>query len=137
MTQSIFKRLKKGGERRERIKTQLGARKSRVAARAPRASKMRTSRSRALPKLMNVKLAANYTNPVTLEALLKGKAYQVKNRGTGRTNYYNRATLFSLLPSGIKNNYNLLMAFPKTALFRNPMTRGNVYPRNIIPVKII
>jgi hypothetical protein len=86
---------------------------------------------------MNVKLAANYTNPVSLEALLKGKAYQVKNRGTGRVNYYNRATLFRLLPSGIKNNYNLLMAFPKTALFRNPMTRGNVYPRNIIPVKII
>jgi hypothetical protein len=137
MPQSIFKRLKKGGERRERIKAQLGARKSRVAARAPRASKMRTSRSRALPKLVNVKLANNYTNPVTLEALLKGKAYQVANRGTGRKNYYNRATLFRLLPSTIKNNYNLLMAFPKTALFRNPMTRGNVYPRNIIPVKII
>jgi hypothetical protein len=137
MAKSVFKLLMKGAERRERIKTQLGARKSRAAVRAHRTSKMRTSRSRALPKLMNVKLANNYTNPVTLNALMKGKAYQVRNHGTGRKNYYNRVTLFSLLPSRIKNNYNLLMAFPKKALFRNPMTRGNVYPRNIVPVRII
>lgn len=137
MAKSVFKLLMKGAERRERIKTQLGVRKSRAAVRARRTSKMRKSRSRALPKLMNVKLANNYANPVTLEALMKGKAYQVTNRGTGRKNYYNRVTLFGLLPSRIKNNYNLLMAFPKTALFRNPMTRGAVYPRNIIPVRII
>lgn len=137
MPQSIFKRLKKGGERRKRIETQLAGRKSKMTVRKSRAAKMHTSRSRALPRLQMVHLNANYINPVTLNALAIGsKAYQVKNRVTGRTNYYNRATVWKLLPASIKNNYNLLMAFPKNALFRNPITRGPVYPRNIIAVKI-
>jgi len=137
MPQSVFKTLRKGRARRERIKAQLGARKSRMDVRKSKMTKMRISRSRALPKLRIVNIPTNYVNPVTLEALATGtKAYQVKNRGTGRVNYYNRSTLFRLLPATIKNNYNLLMAYPKGPLFRNPITRGNVYPRNIIAVKI-
>ena len=137
MPQSIFKLLKKGGARRERIKTQLDARKSKSEARKLKSKNARLSRSRALPRRALISLPNNYVNPITLNGFQRGaKIYQLKNRQTGRLNYYNRPTLFKLLPSSIKNNYNLLLAFPKRPLFRNPTTRSNVFPRNLTLVEI-
>jgi len=89
------------------------------------------SRALALPKIERVKLENNYVNPVTLNALPRNVViYEITNRLTGRKNYYN-STTFWKLTGRTKNNYALLMANPKSPIFRNPMTRTNVYPRNI------
>jgi len=137
MAQSIYKLLRKGQARRERIKTQLASRNVKAKARKVKSRKTRVQKSRALPKPTVVLVNTNYVNPVTLAALTNGsKAYKVRNRTTGRVNYYNKVTLFKLLPSSIKNNYSLLIAPPKNPLFRNPITRGDVYPRNITTVII-
>lgn len=105
------------------------------AKRAERKSKKsRISRSRRaqIPQPVAVFINKNYINPISLSSIPSNMVvYEVTNRGTKRKNYYEKKNFWPLLPKGIKNNYNLMLAFPKAPVFRNPITRGNVYPRNI------
>ena len=95
------------------------------------------SRVKALPKIPRVILAANYVNPITLDFPKGMVVYEIKNRATGRTNYYNKET-FSKLITAFKNDYNLLMMNPKAPIkgARNPVTRGPIYPRNVRRVTV-
>lgn len=105
-----------------------------------RAAKLRYSkinRLKALPKIKTVRIDANYVNPITLNSVPSGPTvYEVKNSVTGRVDYYDKKTFWKLMPVKVKNNYNLLTSDPKTALFKNPVTRGNVKPRNVARVHI-
>ena len=124
--------------RMARINKQLNAQNAKRKLRSPKAKKTAQNKALALGKVANVSVPKNYINPVTLSAPPRGViVFKVTDKNSGRTNYYNRATLFRLLANFIKNNYNLLMADPKKSLFRNPMTRGNVKARNIQRVRII
>jgi hypothetical protein len=91
-----------------------------------------------LPKVPRVILNSNYVNPITLE-FPSGSVivYEIKNRTTGRTNYYDKKTFWSLM-SMLKNNYNLLMMNTKVPIpgARNPVTRGPIYPRNVRRVTV-
>lgn len=95
------------------------------------------SRVKALPKIPRVILEANYVNPITLDFPKNVVVYEIKNRATGRTNYYNKAT-FRKLITAFKNDYNLLMMNPKVPIpgARNPVTRGAIYPRNVRRVTV-
>ena len=94
------------------------------------------NRAKALPKVPGVYVPDNYVNPVTLEPPPKKViVYQVKDRNTKRTNYYNAAT-FWRLAGHQRNNYKLLMFDPKKNIFTNPYTRGGVRARNIERVRI-
>jgi hypothetical protein len=64
-------------------------------------------------------------------------AYEIKNRTTGRTNYYNKET-FRKLIKAFRTDYELLMANPKVPIpgARNPVTRGPIYPRNVRRVTV-
>ena len=95
------------------------------------------SRVKALPKIPRVILAANYVNPITLDFPKGMVVYEIKNRVTGRTNYYNKET-FRKLITAFKNDYNLLMMNPKVPIpgARNPVTRGPIYPRNVRRVTV-
>lgn len=93
------------------------------------------NKSRALGRVGRASPPANYVNPVTLNAVPRGVViYKLVNRGTGRVNYY-PVNVISRLAGG-KNNYAILIADPKKPLFRNPTTRGNVFPRNLTRVMI-
>jgi hypothetical protein len=107
---------------------------SKAKSRSLKRSRKTAAERKALPKLHSNKIPANYKNPVTLSPV-RGVVYRVTNRGTGRKNYYTKAILEKLIGRKM-SNYALLMASPKTALFRNPATRGSVYPRNIMRVKV-
>jgi hypothetical protein len=95
------------------------------------------SRVAALPKMPRVILAENYVNPITLEFPKGTLIYEIKNRFTGRTNYYNKET-FRKLIKAFTNDYNLLMMNPKVPIpgARNPVTRGPIYPRNVRRVTV-
>jgi len=95
------------------------------------------SRVKALPKIPRVILEANYINPITLDFPKGVVVYEIKNRMTGRTNYYNKSTFHKLI-TAFKNDYNLLMMNPKVPIpgARNPVTRGPVYPRNVRRVTV-
>jgi hypothetical protein len=87
-------------------------------------------RTEALPIPLTLYIANNYTNPVTLKAPPRGVAiYMITDPRTGRKNYYDKTTILKLAHKN--SNYALLMANRKTALFKNPVTRSNVYPRNV------
>lgn len=92
----------------------------------------------ALPKIPRVVLNSNYVNPITLsfpsESIV---VYEVKNRRTGRTNYYDKKTFWGLLGRA-SNNYNLLLMNPKAPIpgVRNPVTRNPIYPRNVRRVTV-
>lgn len=95
------------------------------------------SRVAAMPRIPRVILEANYVNPITLNFPKNVVVYEIKNRTTGRTNYYNKAT-FRKLITAFKNDYNLLMMNPKVPIpgARNPVTRGAIYPRNVRRVTV-
>ncbi len=95
------------------------------------------SRVAALPKVPRVILETNYVNPITLNFPKGVVVYEIKNRFTGRTNYYNKAT-FTRLIKAFTNDYNLLMMNPKEPIpgARNPVTRNPVYPRNVRRVTV-
>jgi hypothetical protein len=63
--------------------------------------------------------------------------YEVKNRSTGRKDYYDVNTFWKLMKM-IKNDYKLLMMNPKMPIpgARNPVTRGPIYPRNVRRVTV-
>jgi hypothetical protein len=107
---------------------------------ARKAKKLNVKRSRVanLPKVPQVILNSNYVNPITLEFPFGSMiVYEIKNRTTGRKNYYDKKTFWSLM-SMLKNNYNLLMRNPKEPIpgAKNPMTRNPIYPRNIRRVTV-
>lgn len=86
-------------------------------------------RTQALPIPLTMFIANNYTNPVTLRAPPYGVAiYMITDPRTGRINYYNKTTIHKM--SGL-NNYGILMANRKRPVFKNPLTRSNIYPKNI------
>ena len=121
---------------RNQIKGKSREEKAKRNQRALKRSRVSRSRSRALPKVPPASIHVNYVNPVNLSAIPSGIiVYKITNRNTKRVNYYTKETLWPLLPKNIKNNYNLMLAFPKKSLFRNPITRGPVYPRNIQRVR--
>jgi hypothetical protein len=95
------------------------------------------SRVAAMPRIPRVILEENYVNPITLNFPKNTVVYEIKNRTTGRTNYYNKAT-FRKLITAFKNDYNLLMMNPKVPIpgAKNPMTRGPIYPRNVRRVTV-
>jgi hypothetical protein len=107
-------------------------------ARKVRRLSVKRSQVAALPRVPKVILDSNYVNPITLE-FPSGSVivYEIKNRTTGRKNYYDKKTFWSLM-SMIKNNYNLLMRNPKSPIkgARNPVTRGPIYPRNVRRVTV-
>jgi hypothetical protein len=104
-----------------------------------RRSKKKESKKKeieSLPKVPKVILNQNYINPITLEFPRSSViVYEIKNRTTGRKDYYDVQTFWKLMGM-IRNNYKLLMMDPKLPLFRNPVTRGNIYPRNVRRVTV-
>lgn len=94
---------------------------------------------KSLPGVKNVKVNANYVNPVTLETPPRGVVvYHVKDPKTGRVDLYDKITFWRLMHKyspNIKNNYNLLMAAPSRVLFPNPATRTGTTTRNIQRVR--
>lgn len=105
--------------------------------RAAKYKEVRRGKVAALPKIPKVILDANYVNPVTLEFPKGVVIYEIKNKTTGRKNYYDKAT-FKKIITQFKNDYNLLMANPKSPIkgARNPVTRGAIYPRNVRRVTV-
>jgi hypothetical protein len=105
--------------------------------RATKKASVARSRVAAMPRIPRVILESNYVNPITLDFPKNTVVYEIKNRTTGRTNYYNKAT-FRKLITAFKNDYNLLMMNPKVPIprARNPVTRGPIYPRNIRRVTV-
>lgn len=105
--------------------------------RARKKASVARSRVAAMPRIPRVILEANYVNPITLNFPKGLVVYEIKNRTTGRTNYYNKET-FRKLITAFKNDYNLLMMNPKAPIpgARNPVTRGAIYPRNVRRVTI-
>jgi hypothetical protein len=95
------------------------------------------SRVAAMPQIPRVILEQNYVNPITLGWPIGVVVYEIKNRTTGRTNYYNKAT-FKKLITAFKNDYNLMMMNPKEPIpgAKNPMTRNPIYPRNVRRVTV-
>lgn len=119
-----------------RLVEQMGgavARRKTAARSAQRRSRAR-AQAAALGAAPFVYVSKNYTNPVTLNAPPLGViVYRIKNRTTGRIDYYNVKTMHKLTG---KNNYGILIADPTKSLFRNPMTRGPVHPRNVQRVRL-
>jgi len=99
---------------------------------------IRLSRAKALPPVPRVILNENYVNPVTLSFPKRTVVYEIKNRFTGRTDYYNKET-FRKLITAFRTDYELLMANPKAPIpgVRNPVTRNPIYPRNIRKVAVV
>jgi len=102
-------------------------------ARAARRSRSAKSRSRALPKPSIVHIASNYINPVTGKRPA-GNLYMVTNRTSGNKNYLSLNDIQRLMKNNI-NNYGLLMANPKRRLFKHPVKKTAVYPRNLVRVR--
>jgi hypothetical protein len=107
---------------------------TKAKSRSLKRSRKAASERKALPKLLRNTVPTNYKNPVTLSPV-SGVVYRVTNRKTGRKNYYPKSIIEQLIGRNM-SNYQLLMASPKRALFRNPATRGGVFPRNIMRVKV-
>jgi hypothetical protein len=109
-----------------------------VLAREKKYLATKRSQVKALPKVPTIFLRNNYVNPITLN-FPGGNlvVYQITDRTTGRKDYFDRDTFWKLARRS-KNNYWLLMADPKKPLpgMRNPMTRGNIYPRNVRRVMV-
>jgi hypothetical protein len=107
--------------------------------RARRRYRLIMNKLKSLPGVKNVKVNANYVNPVTLVPPPFGVVvYHVKDSRTGRIDLYDKVTFWKLLHKhspNIKNNYNLLMAEPSRALFPNPTTRTGTTTRNIQRVR--
>jgi hypothetical protein len=105
-----------------------------VLKRKYRAEQNRRNKALMLGTAPLVYVNSNYVNPVTLNMPPLGVVvYRLKNRTTGRNNYYPRSTVHKLAG---KNNYAILISDPRKPVFRNPYTRGNVYPRNLTRVRL-
>lgn len=113
----------------------LLANESKRRYRAAKKRYMTVNRLKALPKLKIARINSEYVNPVTLNAVPSGLVvYRVRDSKTGRIDYYDKKTFWSLMrrnAPNIKNNYNLMMALPRRLLFPNPTTRTGITTRNI------
>ena len=118
---------------RNRLKENLMKRRARTA----RARTVARYKATALPKIPGIFLAANYVNPITLNFPKGHIVFEIRNRMTGRTDYYDRTTFFTLMKM-LKNEYDLMMMNPKIPSpgARNPVTRGPIYPRNVRRVTV-
>lgn len=119
--------------RLERLKQDRAKKK----ARALKKKSVTRSHVRALPKVPQVILNSNYVNPITLNFPKNVVVYELKNRTTGRKNYYDKKTFWALMKM-VANDYKLLMLNPKSPIkgVKNPVTRGNIYPRNVRRVTV-
>lgn len=104
-------------------------------SRAAKRSRSAKSRSRALPKPALVHIASNYINPVTGKRPA-GNLYMVTNRNSGNKNYLSLSDIQRLMKTNI-NNYGILMANPKRRIFKHPVRKTAVYPRNLVRVRAI
>lgn len=106
-------------------------------ARAIKALSVLKNEIGALPKVPKVILDSNYVNPITLEFPKGVVIYEIKNKTTGRKNYYTKAT-FKKLITRFKSDYNLMLMNPKSPIpgARNPVTRNPIYPRNVRRVSV-
>lgn len=95
------------------------------------------SKLKAMPAIPRVILNSNYVNPITLEFPKGTVVYEIRNKFTGRTNYYNKVT-FRKLITAWRGDYALLMMNPKEPIpgARNPITRNPIYPRNVRRVTV-
>jgi hypothetical protein len=111
--------------------------KQKRANRKLKSNIVKHSKVAALPKVPKIILNANYVNPITLEFPKGVVIYEIKNKMTGRKNYYTKAT-FKKIIERFTNDYNLLMMNPKEPIpgAKNPMTRNPIYPRNIRRVTV-
>ena len=102
-----------------------------------KARQVAISKRLALPRIPHIVLLNNYINPITLDFPKGPIVYEIRNRSTGRANYYDKQTFWKLM-SMLKNDYNLLMRNPKVPIpgARNPVTRGPIYPRNVRRVTV-
>lgn len=92
---------------------------------------------KALPTVPRVLLNLNYVNPITLTFPKGAVIYEIKNKITGRKNYYDKYT-FTKLIKAFKSDYDLLMMNPKEPIpgAKNPVTRNPIYPRNVRRVTV-
>lgn len=95
------------------------------------------SKVKALPPIPRVILNANYVNPITLSFPKGTVVYEIRNKVTGRANYYDKET-FKKLITAFRGDYALLMMNPKEPIpgARNPVTRNPIYPRNVRRVTV-
>lgn len=116
------------------IKIKMAKRKERKA----KARALGAAKAAALPAVPRIILNQNYVNPITLEFPKGTVVYEIRNKTTGRTNYYDKET-FARLITRFKNDYNLLMMNPKMPIpgARNPVTRNPIYPRNVRRVAVV
>jgi len=103
-------------------------------ARKLKKAKVRTGQKKALPTIRSVSVPKNYVSHITQSPMKDAVFYMLTNRGTGRKNYFTKSEISKIVGRSM-SNYNLLMADPKKALFRNPVTRNPVYPRNLQRVR--
>jgi hypothetical protein len=118
-------------------RAQIARLAAKVALRKSKKAVNKRSRVAAMPRVPRVILEANYVNPITLGFPKNVVVYEIRNRFTGRTNYYDKET-FRKLITAFKNDYDLLMANPKEPIpgARNPVTRNPIYPRNVRRVTV-
>lgn len=118
-------------------RAEAAARRIKINARMNKYKANMRSRVAALPKMPLIFLADNYVNPITLEFPKSTVVYEIKNRKTGRKDYYDKSTFFKLMKM-LTNDYNLLLRNPKQPIpgARNPVTRGPIYPRNVQRVTV-
>jgi len=111
--------------------------KQKRANRKLKSNAVKRNKVAALPKVPKIILNANYVNPITLEFPTGVVIYEIKNKITGRKNYYNKAT-FKKIIERFTNDYNLLMMNPKEPIpgAKNPVTRAPIYPRNVRRVTV-
>jgi hypothetical protein len=123
--------------RAEELRAKALVNEAKRGYRAAKARYERLQKRLALPPVPTVYIPDDYTNPVSLNKVKYGSiVYKVRDPATGRVNFYNKTTFWKLMiGTGVKNNYQLLMAIPKNMLFRNPVTRGEVKPRNVERVR--
>lgn len=116
------------------LNEQLRKAKARAAKRVSR----RVLETNALPKIPRVILNMNYVNPITLAFPRGVVVYEIKNKFTGRKNYYDKPTFVKLIKK-FTDDYNLFMMNPKVPIpgARNPITRNPIYPRNIRRVSVV
>lgn len=116
------------------LREQVRKAKERAVKRVSR----RIAETRALPKVPRVILNSNYVNPITLDFPKGVVIYEIRNKFTGRKNYYDKPT-FSKLIKQFTNDYALLLMNPKVPIpgVRNPVTRNPIYPRNVRRVTVV
>ena len=125
------------GQTLAQMRAAAAAKRKKANNRLARFMQNRRNEVAALPKMPLIFIANNYVNPITLNFPRSTVVYEVKNRTTGRKDYYDKKTFFMLMKM-LKNDYDLLMRNPKVPIpgARNPVTRGAIYPRNVRRVTV-